>query len=83
MFDQVVSPGLPADPSSALDRFALRTLKVERPLAWMPHGWRGMDHPVALVAKLPNVPRTPRLSARSRTGRAGTKAQTSASDACQ
>jgi len=59
MFDQVVSPaGTVADPTSALDRFALRTSRsIDQ--AMDAARLAGMDHPAAPVAKPPTGPRAP------------------------
>jgi cell filamentation protein len=59
MFDQVVLPaGTAADPTSMLDRFALRT---SRSISQAMDAARlaGMDHPAPPAAKPPTGPRTP------------------------
>ena len=78
MFDLVVSPaGTAADPTSALDRFALRTSR-SNDFGVDAARLAGMDHPASPVAKPPSGPRAPRRSGRPPTGRAGTQAPTSA-----
>ena len=59
MFDQVVSPAdTSADPTSALDRFALRTSR-SNDFGVDAARLAGMDHPAAPVAKPPTGPRAP------------------------
>jgi len=59
MFEQVVSPaGAVADPTSALDRFALRTSR-SNDFGVDAARLAGMDHPAAPVAKPPTGPRAP------------------------
>ncbi|TFC44893.1 hypothetical protein E3T24_13850 [Cryobacterium sp. TmT2-59] len=62
MFDQVVTPaGIAADPSSALDRFALRTSRsIDQALDAARIA--GMDQPAAPVAQPPVGPRAPEAS---------------------
>ena len=59
MFDLVVPPaGTAADPTSTLDRFALRTSR-SNDFGVDAARLAGMDHPAAPVAKPPSVPRAP------------------------